>query len=461
MGWGSGKAPAANIAGMRATFLAVGSELLGTDRVDTNSLTVTGALERHGVDLVRKVVVGDEEDAIAGEVRRLLEISDLVVVSGGLGPTSDDLTRQGVARALDREVRFDEEVLEQIRDLFEQHGLSMPDINRRQAEVIEGAEVIPNRRGTAPGMRLETGDGKAVFLLPGPPKELEGMLASHLEPWVAERGGERTERRTLKVACLPESEVEERLEPAYEELGREALAVLAKPGEILVRFEASGSEEERRERLDRMEARLRQLVGPAIFAASEEETLESVVGELLQRAGRTVVTAESCTGGLVAERITRVPGSSEYFLGAVVTYTDRLKEEVLGVPRNTLESFGAVSEPVARAMADGARRLLKADYGIGITGIAGPGGGSDDKPVGTVHLGLAGPDGSVSHRRVRFPGDRGQVREQTAQLALELLRRRLLEEPPPSEVGADQLPAVGEGAEDREEPDDDPPRVGM
>lgn len=430
---------------MKATFLAVGSELLGTDRVDTNSLTVTEMLQRHGVPMVRKAVVGDDEEAIAEEIRRLLEISELVVVSGGLGPTSDDLTRQAAARALGREVRFDREVLDRIRRLFEQHGLTMPDINRRQAEVVEGAEVIPNRRGTAPGLHLETDDGGAVVLLPGPPKELEGMLGSHLEPWVAERGGERTETRTLKIASLPESEVEERIEPAYRELGREAVAILAKPGEIRLRFQASGSEEERRERLDRVEERLRELVGPAVFASSEEETLESVVGELLSESGRTVATAESCTGGLVAERITRVPGSSGYFLGAAVTYTDGLKEEVLGVPRRALESFGAVSEPVARAMAAGVREVLGADFGLGITGIAGPGGGSEDKPVGTVHLGLAGPDGSVEHRKVRFPGDREQVREQTAQLALELLRRFLLRQPLPGaeDVGADQLPAAG------------------
>ena len=258
------------------------------------------------------------------------------------------------------------------------------------------------------------------------------MVEAHLVPGLEERGdGGGRERRTLRVACLPESAVEERIQPAYEEFGRQAISILARPGEIRVRFEASGSAEERRKRLDRMEARLRKLVGSAVFATGEEATLESVVGDLLRHAHATVATAESCTGGLLAERFTRVAGSSDYFLGAAVTYTNQLKEQILGVPHDLLVAHGAVSEPVARAMAEGVRRELEADFGIGITGIAGPGGGSEDKPVGTVHLALAGPgpadEMETEHRRVRFPGDRRQVRDQTAQLALELLRRRLLQ----------------------------------
>ena len=435
---------------MKAAFLAVGSELLGTDRVDTNSLRLTEVLERFGVAMERKAVIGDDETEIAGEIRRLLDKVDLVLVSGGLGPTADDVTRAAVAQALGRELVFDPEVLEDIRGKFESHGLEMPEVNRRQAEMIEGAERIPNRRGTAPGMRLDLEDGGTVFLLPGPPDELEGMIGSHLEPWLAEHtDGGRREGRTLKVACLPESTVEERIAPAYEELGRESLSILAQPGEIRLRFWAEGGEDERRQRLDAIERRLRELVGPAVFAGSEDRELEDVVGELLRDGGRTVVTAESCTGGLVAERLTRVPGSSAWFLGGAVTYTDRLKRELLGVSEEDLRESGAVSEPVARAMARGVREHLGADFGIGVTGIAGPGGGTEDKPVGTVHLAVAGPDegrgdGDVLHRKVRFPGDRQRVRRQTGQLALELLRRRLLDESPPEDVGADQLGDVDE-----------------
>lgn len=421
---------------MQAAFLAVGSELLGTDRLDTNSLRLAEVLERHGVSLVRKAVIGDREAEIADEVRRLLGTADLVIVSGGLGPTADDVTRTAVAQALGRALHFDEEVAEDIRRKFDHIGVRMPEVNRRQAEMIAGAEKIPNRRGTAPGMQLDAGNGRTVFLLPGPPNELEGMVETHVEPWLAAHTeGGRREVRTLKIASLPESTVEERIAPVYEEEGREAISILAKPGEIHLRFWAEGGEEERRRKLDRIERRLREQVGRAVFTAREDEELEAVVLDLLRQAGRTVVTGESCTGGLVAERLTRVPGSSDVFLGGAVTYTNELKTALLGVPEALLREHGAVSEPVARAMAAGVRERLGADYGIGVTGIAGPGGGTEEKPVGTVHLAVAGPGDAVSHRRVRFPGDRQRVRRQTAQLALELLRRRLLDESSP-EVAA-------------------------
>jgi len=420
---------------MKAAFLAIGSELLGTDRVDTNSLRLTEVLERYGVPMTRKAVIGDDEEEIAGEIRHLLSHADLLLISGGLGPTADDVTRAATGRALDRGLHLDEEVAEGIRRKFESHGLRMPDINRRQAQVLEGAELIPNRRGTAPGMRLDTEDGRTVFLLPGPPNELDGMIESHVEPWLEEHtdGGQR-EHRTLKVACLPESEVEQRITPAYEDFGRQTISILSQPGEIRLRFWAEGGDEARHGRLDAIETRLRELVGPAVFAGSEDEELEGVVGDLLRRAGRTVVTAESCTGGLVAERLTRVAGSSDYFLGAAVTYTNELKQAMLGVSEEMLREHGAVSEPVALAMARGVRERLGADFGIGITGVAGPGGGSEDKPVGTVHLTVVGPgrpngDSDEIHRKVRFPGDRERIRRQTGQLALELLRRRLLDQP--------------------------------
>lgn len=412
---------------MKAAILAVGSELLGTDRLDTNSLRLTALLDRYGFELRRKAVIGDSVDEIAAELRTLLSRVDLILVTGGLGPTADDVTREATAAALGRGLRFDEEVLAGIERRFQAHGLRMPPVNRRQAEVVEGAELIPNSRGTAPGMLLETG-GAAIFLFPGVPTELEGMVLSHLEPWLAERSaGIGREIAVLKVACLPESAVEERIAPAYEEFGREWITILAKPGEIRLQATAAGPEAERRERLARMSARLAELAGDAVFTRRDEDTLESVVGELLRAAGATLTAAESCTGGLLAERITRVPGSSEYFLGGAVTYTNELKTRLVGVPPEMLAENGAVSEPVARAMAEGVRRAFGSDYGVGITGVAGPGGGSEAKPVGTVHLAVAGPgDAEVQHRKVRFPGDRERVRWQSAQLALEMLRRRLL-----------------------------------
>lgn len=412
--------------GIQAAIVAVGSELLGTDRLDTNSLHLTAALEHHGAELRRKAVVGDDEEEIAREVRSLLDRVDLVVVTGGLGPTADDVTRGGVARALGRGLHPDPAVAAGIEARFREHGLRMPEVNRRQAEVVDGAELLENRQGTAPGMRLEAGR-TTLFLLPGVPAELAAMVRSDVEPWLAARsGGAQRETWTLKVASLPESEVEERIAPAYAELGREAISVLARPGEIRLRFTASGTEEERHRRLRAMEARLAELVGPAVYGRGEEATLEGVVGELLRRGGWTVATAESCTGGLLAGRITAVPGSSDYFPGGAVTYSNQLKQRMIGVPEELLARHGAVSEPVARAMASGVRAAVGASFGVAITGVAGPGGGSAEKPVGTVHLALAGPgDDEVEHRKVRFPGDRARVRAQSAQLALELLRRRL------------------------------------
>ena len=412
---------------MKAAILAVGSELLGTDRLDTNSLRLTAVLERHGVELCRKAVVGDSVDGIAAELRFLLSSVDLILVTGGLGPTADDVTREAAAVALGRGMHSDEAVLAGLERRFASFGRRMPAVNRKQADVIDGAELIENTRGTAPGMILEK-DGVHLFLFPGVPPELDGMIASPLTPWLAARsGGVGRETAVLKIASLPESEVEERILPAYEDFGREHITILSSPGEIRLQATAAGPEPERKERLAVMVERLSGLVGDAVFATREEDTLETVVGALLRAAGSTLTVAESCTGGLLASRITDVPGSSEYFLGGAVTYTNRLKTELVGVPEEMLAEHGAVSEPVARAMAEGVRRALRSDYGIGITGVAGPGGGSEAKPVGTVHIAVAGPgENGIEHRKVRFPGNREQVRRHSAQLALEMLRRRLL-----------------------------------
>lgn len=428
---------------MRAAILAIGSELLGTDRLDTNSLTLAAVLERYGVELVGKAVAGDSEEAIADEVRRWVERVEVLLVTGGLGPTADDVTRPAVAAALGRSIAVDEEVLARIAARFAEYGMRMPEVNRKQAEMIEGAVSIANPRGSAPGMRidvpleaqLDTPRG-AVFLFPGVPTELEVMIESALEPWLAERsGGRGRERGFLKVSGLPESTVEERLTPAYEEYGREAISVLAKPGEVLLQFWAEGTDEERRERLAAISARLRDLVGPAVFTDDPEEDLAAAVLALLGRRGETLATAESCTGGWLGQRITAVAGSSEVYPGGVVAYADAVKQDLLDVPADLLAAHGAVSEPVARAMARGARRRFGASYGLAITGVAGPGGGTAGKPVGTVHVALAAPPGEsgdgadepvLVHRCVRFPGDRERVRWVSTALALEMLRRHLL-----------------------------------
>lgn len=412
---------------MRAAILAVGSELLGTDRLDTNSLELTAALERHGVELRRKAVVGDTEADLEAELRRMLAEADLVLVTGGLGPTADDVTRTAAAAALGRGQAEDPEIVEWIAGRFRGMGLPMPEVNRRQAQVIDGAEVLANPRGTAPGQRLSR-DGATLFLFPGVPTELEGMLREHLEPWLAERsGGRQRETAVLKVAGVPESTLEERIAPFYGEFGRESVIVLAKPGEIQLRLRADGDEARRHELLTAMKARMRELVGEAVYGEGPEVTLEAVVGEALRARGETLVVAESCTGGLLAERLTRTPGSSDTFLGGVVTYSNELKVGLLGVPPELLASRGAVSEEVAGAMARGARERLGGDWALAITGVAGPGGGSPEKPVGTVHVALAGPaPDDARHRRLGYPGDRRRIRWLASQVALEMLRRRLL-----------------------------------
>jgi nicotinamide-nucleotide amidase len=416
---------------MRAAIAAVGSELLGSDRLDTNSLRLTEALERHGVELRRKVVVGDDREELARVLRTLAAEHELVLVTGGLGPTTDDVTREAAADALGWTLRLDEGLAAAIEERFRAFGRRMPAVNRRQAMVPVGgpegsAEVIPNPRGSAPGLRLDAPGGATLFLFPGVPAELEGMIADRLVPWLAERsGGARRERVALKVASLTESDVEERIAPAYDEFGKEAITVLAGGGEVTVRAVAGGPEAERRPRLAAMAERLAGLLGDAVYTDREDEALEAVVGRLLSERRLTLATAESCTGGLVAERLTRVPGSSAYFVGGVVAYSDAVKTALLGVPAALLAEHGAVSEPVARAMAEGARRALGCDWALAVTGVAGPGGGSDEKPVGTVDLAWAGP-GVTDHRRVRFLGARERVRALSAQAVLEGLRRRLL-----------------------------------
>ncbi|MEE8278063.1 MAG: competence/damage-inducible protein A [Thermoanaerobaculia bacterium] len=429
---------------MKAAILAVGSELLGPGRLDTNSLKLTRLLRRYGVDLKRKAVVGDVRDDLADELVRTLGEVELTIVTGGLGPTADDVTREAVAQALGRSLVLRPEILQEIADKFARYRMRMPGVNRKQAEVIEGAEVIPNPRGTAPGQRIDQ-DGAALFLFPGVPVELEGMMEAALEPWLRERtGGEETETAVVRVACLPESAVEERVAPAYEEFGRQWISVLSAPGDIQVLLSAQGSAGERRRRLEAMRQRMCVLIGPAVYGFGEDESLEAVVGKLLRQSGWTVATAESCTGGLVAERLTRVAGSSDYFLGSAVTYSDRLKTSLLGVSPDDLERYGAVSEPVVRAMARGVIERLGADFGIADSGIAGPGGGSDAKPVGTVHVAVAGPgSGEVEDRELHLPGDRQRVRWLASQWGLEMLRRRLLKligRWPPSGHGGETAP---------------------
>lgn len=424
---------------LQAAILAVGSELLGSDRLDTNSLRLTAVLRQHGVVLRRKAVVGDDESAIAEELRRMAAEADLVLVTGGLGPTADDVTREAAAAAFGRGLREDPAVLAAIEARYATYFRRMPEVNRRQAMVIEGATVLDNPNGTAPGLRLDEPDS-TLFLFPGVPRELDGMIAGQLEPWLqghAERSGVvggGIETWTLRVACLAESELEERIAPAYGEFGRHDITVLASAGDILLKASAAGHAEARHARLRAMQSRLAELVGDAVYAWRESDDLETVVGRALRERRETLAVAESCTGGLLAQRLTRIAGSSDYFLGGVVAYANAAKESLLGVSPALLAEHGAVSEAAAMALARGARLRLGSSWGIGITGVAGPGGGSAEKPVGTVHVALVGPqaDAPPVHRRLRVPGDRERVRWISTQWALDLLRRALAPAETPS-----------------------------
>lgn len=410
---------------MRAAIAAVGSELLSGDRLDTNSLFLTRVLHRFGIPVGEKVVVGDEQEAIAGAVRDLLEDHDLLLLTGGLGPTADDVTREGVAAALGRSLDRDGKALELLRARFAAAGMIMAPTNEKQAYLIAGGKWIENHRGTAPGIYLENED-KRIMLFPGFPDELSGMVEGFLVEWLRNNSsGIQLEERHLKVACLAESELEERIAPLYREFGRQGISVLARAGEIEIRLTASGDESARRERLHGLTERLRELLGERLFAFDDGTTLESLVGDLLRRRAATLATAESCTGGLVAERITRTPGSSDYFLGSVVAYANPVKERLLGVSAEVLERVGAVSTEVALAMAEGVRESMGADYALSLTGIAGPSGGTDGKPVGTVYIALAGPRGHRRSKHLRFPGSRDRVRSFSAVWALDLLRIEL------------------------------------
>ncbi len=412
----------------RAVILAVGSELLTPLRVDTNSLTITGALNATGIDVIWKAVVGDSPQVLSRLLARALEDAELVVLSGGLGPTDDDVTRDVVSAVLGLPLREDAAIVAAIAARFASRGWPMPANNRRQANVPEGAVVLPNARGTAPGLWIEQG-GRALLLLPGPPRELAPLLEEALQAYVRPRtGGRRMVRRIVKMTGRGESLIDELLQPHYREWAARTVPVsatiLAAMGQLELHLSATHADVAQAESavtVAAVEACAR--VGRDAFSDTGE-SLEAVVGHLLAGCGWHVAVAESCTGGLVASRLTAVPGASRYFDQGVVAYSNAAKVEWLGVPEALIAEHGAVSDPVARAMASGIRVRAGADVGIGVTGIAGPDGGTADKPVGTVVIAVALRE-SVTSRTLHLLGDREQIRSQSAQAALDLVRRIL------------------------------------
>ena len=414
----------------RAVIIGVGSELLTPTKADTNSLFLAGALGELGVTLAYKVIVGDEETDVCEAVQRAVSEADIVLLTGGLGPTTDDVTRAAVCRAFDLSLEEDAAIVASIEARFFERGLSMPAVNRRQALIPRGAAVLPNGHGTAPGLWIETGACVCVAL-PGPPRELRPMFRDEVAPRLAPRtAGARVYRQVLRVVGPTESQLEERVAPIYTRWeppqGSVQTTILASLGQIELQLATTAATEtDARGVLAAASAELEAVLGADLVSASGE-TLEAVVGGLLRASGRRVAVAESCTGGLVLSRLTDVPGSSDYVHGGWAVYSNQAKLDALGLEPALIRRHGAVSERVACAMAEAARRLGGVDYGLGITGIAGPGGGTPEKPVGTVWIALADPSPAVRGQRYRFTGERDRVKFQASQRALDMLRRSLL-----------------------------------
>jgi nicotinamide-nucleotide amidase len=410
---------------MKAEIIAVGSELLTPDRLDTNSLFLTEELNKLGIEVLRKTIVGDNRELLAEAFRDALNRVPVVIASGGLGPTEDDLTRETVAELLGRRLRRNEEVVRAIEARFRSFKRDMPAVNLRQAMVPEGAEVLANPRGTAPGLWLED-SGRMIALLPGPPRELKPLFLEQVFPRLQRRvSGVRMFHRELRVTGLGESHVEERLRSIYTRYSEVNTTILAAPGEVQIHLRAwSDNAAQTNPALDEMVRSFELALGDRIFAHSAV-SLEEVVAEILTANRATIAAAESCTGGLLAERLTRIPGSSNYFLGGAVCYSNELKTAWADVPAELIQAKGAVSSEVAIALADGIRRRVGSTLGVGITGIAGPGGGSEEKPVGTVHIALASSEGA-KERVVHLPGDREMIRLFATQVALDMVRMHFL-----------------------------------
>ena len=410
---------------MRAEIIAIGSELLTPYRLDTNSLFLTDGLNQVGIRVVHKAVVGDSLDDMRASFRQALDRADLIVACGGLGPTDDDRTREAVADLLGRKLELNEGVLRQIQELFRRFGRVMPEINRRQAMVPEGATVIPNPRGSAPGLWIET-SGHIVILLPGVPSELRAMFEQEVRPRLTRLGhDERLFTRDLRITGLPESEVEQRVSPLYALYPDTETTILASPPGIQLHPRVwSRDPAQANQILDEMVKRMALALGEHLYS-TDGEMMEEVVARVLTENRATIAVAESCTGGLLAERLTNIPGSSSYFLGGVVCYSNELKSALVDVPAELIESKGAVSPDVALALADGIRKRTGATIGVGVTGIAGPGGGTPEKPVGLVHIGIADERGP-RERRFQFPGDRERIRMHASQTALDSVRRYFL-----------------------------------
>lgn len=409
---------------LRAEIVSVGTELLMGQTVDTNAASLGGALADLGIALYRRTTVGDNRERLLAALRAALTENDIIFTIGGLGPTMDDITRDVLAEAMGDTLHRDEDIARHLTAFFRSRNIPMVESNLRQAMVPDHGRALDNPNGTAPGLLFEK-DGKIGIALPGPPNEFLPMLANEVVPYLREKTGTATIfSRVLRICNMGESSVEDCVKDLMTS-SNPTVAPYAKTGEVHLRVSARGEDRAAAERM--VEERVREIearLGDHLYAY-DEETLEGAVVRLLTERARTLATAESCTGGLLSKRITDVPGSSAVFLGGAVTYSNEAKMDLVAVSPDLLAEYGAVSEPVAEAMAQGARGRFLADYGVGITGVAGPGGGTTEKPVGLVYIALAAED-RVRVERAQFRGSRQDIRARSAQGALVMLRDALL-----------------------------------
>ncbi len=414
---------------MNAEIIAVGSEMLTPHRQDTNSLYLTEQLNDLGVEVRFKCVVGDDAEGLTAAAKLAMRRSDIIIFTGGLGPTEDDLTREAVADALGLKLQRDPEIIAKLEERFAKRGYKMTPNNAKQADILSSATVLTNRLGSAPGQWIGgkyDGQERLLMLLPGPPHELKPMFEAECIPRLRARvPSQHIATRTLKLAMMAESQVDARVAPIYKTYTDVETTILAGGGEIQLHLRCRKDlPAEAESRVEELAEKIEDELGDAIFSR-KGETIEQIISYLLQMRSMTLAVAESCTGGLLAERITSLGGSSRYFIGGAVVYSNELKTQFANVPKALIDQHGAVSREVAAAMAEGIRKRCLSSYGVGITGVAGPSGGTEQKPVGLVYVALAGEEGTQVVER-NFPGDRKHIRQFATQQALEMIRRALL-----------------------------------
>ena len=413
---------------IKIEIMAIGSELLTPHSQDTNSLYLTERLNDLGLEVSYKTIVGDEWDNLVLSIKQALSRADIVLAMGGLGPTKDDRTREAFASVLERKLIYNKKLLQKIEERFRRRGLRMPPVNKKQAYVFEDAKALDNKKGTAPGLLMDTG-AKIIILLPGPPHELKPMFDTSVWPYLQKLRKKYTARRTLKITGLTESKIETLISDLYPQEPHIQLTILAYPGQIEIHLTAHSEEslEKSKETVHGLEKNFLNRLKENVFSTAGEE-LEEVVGRLLRLHKNTLAVAESCTGGFLGHRLTNIPGSSDYFLLSMVVYSNEAKIYHLGISEELIEQHGAVSSQVAAAMAVGIREKIHSSLGLAITGIAGPDGGTPEKPVGLVYTALAWDNGTDVVKNL-FLGNREIIKYQSTQKSLDMVRRHLLKKP--------------------------------